>query len=269
MARIAVVFLIMNLNALCTAALQPHFASMNLASGFASGETLSVPDLAMDFIACEAQLLSGGMSVVYEARAHSSSKPGIRVLSVGLGQTEALAAGDAASQWALGVLPVITSYIRRTHVCDVEKVPMIVAVAEEPERYGWTAHLGPVIARAYGGEGAGESLLGDLSRSAAYTPIFRVVHPYAAHRSLMWVESFASKYYSEGKVDATCRLRNNDFPEGRDALLVWAQSWPATGAALLSKRQFILFESTPVEQLESSNPKLLKKLNDEMKQRIQ
>jgi hypothetical protein len=50
---------------------------------------------------------------------------------------------------------------------------------------------------------------------------------------------------------------------------VWAQSWPATGAALLSKRQFILFESTPVEELISSNPNLSKKLDDEMKQTIQ
>ena len=220
-------------------------------------------------MACEAQWLHGGVSVVFDARLHNSSAPGIRVLSVGLGNTEEGATADAASQWALGVLPVLVSYIRRSHVCEIQKLPMIVAVADSQERYGWTAYLGPVIARAYGGSGTGESLLGDLSQSAAYMPIFQVVHPYAAHRKVMWVESFASKYYAEAKVDATCRLGNDDFPEGREALLAWAQSWPPTGAALLSKRQFVLFEPTSVEEIESSNPSLIEKLDHATKPRVQ
>lgn len=258
----------MDLNALCAVGLQSHFANMNLACSVAS-EALSAPDLGMDVVACEAQRINGGVSVVFDARVHNSSARGIRILSVGLGNTEETASIDAASQWALGVLPVIVSYVRRSHVCEVQKLPMIVAVVDSQERYGWTAYLGPVIARAYGGSASDESLLGDLSQSNAYIPIFRVVHPRAAHRKVMWVESFASKFYAEAKVEATCRLRNDDFPEGREALLAWAKGWPPTGAALLSKRQFILFEPASIEEIESSNPSLMKKFDHATKPSVQ
>ena len=79
------------------------------------------------------------------------------------------------------------------------------------ERYGWTAHLGPAIGRAFGGSGSADSPLGDRSQSAVYIPVFHVLHPHAAHRSLMWIETFAARYYTEGKVDATCRLNNKDL----------------------------------------------------------
>ncbi len=254
----------MDLNALCAQSLLPHFRAKNLECGPASGADLSVSGLAMKFVASEATVISGhNISVTFDARALDSSEPGIRVTSVGSGDSIEVAAADAAMQWAVGVLPVIMSYVLRSHVCEVEKFPMIVGVADSSERYGWTVHLGPVIGRAYGGAGSGDSLFGDLSCSAAYTPIFHAVHPYAAHRRLMWVESFAARYYFDRKVDATCRIRNQDFEEGRDALLDWAAGWPETGAAVLSKRQFILLEPTALEELKGS-AELSQNLDDEM-----
>jgi len=56
---------------------------------------------------------------------------------VGTGDSDESAAADAASQWAMGVLPVIVSYMLRSHVCEVEKLPMIVGVEDSQERYGW------------------------------------------------------------------------------------------------------------------------------------
>jgi len=145
---------------------------------------------------------------------------------------------------------------------------MIVGVEDSQESYGWTAHLGPVIGRAFGGSGSAHSPLGDLSQSATYIPVFHVLHPHAAHRSLMWIETFAARYYTEGKVDATCRLNNKDFEEGRRALMGWASNWETTGAALLTKRQFVLFEPTTLEQLKNSD-NLSQKLNDAMSSKIQ
>jgi hypothetical protein len=258
----------MHLDSLCAAALLPHFQSGNLECSSVSGGCLSVPGLAMDFVASEGHVLQGGLSVVFDARARNSSKGGILVTSVGTGDSDESAAADAASQWAMGVLPVIVSYILRSHVCEVEKLPMIVGVEDSQERYGWTAHLGPVIGRAFGGSGSADSLLGDLSQSAAYIPVFHVLHPHAAHRSLMWIETFAARYYTEGKVDATCRLNNKDFEEGRRALMGWASNWETTGAALLTKRQFVLFEPTTLEQLKNSD-NLSQKLNDAMSSKIQ
>ncbi len=224
--------------------------------------------LAMDFVAREPQLFRGGLLVVFEARVKNSSGPGIRVTSIGTGDSNESAAGNAASQWAMGVLPVIMRYILRSHLCEVADLPMVVGVENSQERYGWTALLGPVIGRAYGGSGSVDSLLGDLSPSAAYIPVFHRLHSHAAHRRLMWIESFAARYYAEGKVDATCRLNNKDFEDGRNALLGWARSWEATGAALVTKRQFILFEPTSLAELKNSD-NLSQKLDDAIRSKVQ
>jgi hypothetical protein len=129
MARIImIVKTTMHLDRLSAAALLPHFQSRNLECSSVSGASLSVPGLAMDFVASEGHGLQGGLSVVFDARARNSSKGGIRVTSVGTGDGDESAAADAASQWAMGVLPVIVSYILRSHVCEVEKLPMIVGV---------------------------------------------------------------------------------------------------------------------------------------------
>src|SRR5262249_12818300 len=144
----------------------------------------------------------------------------------------------------------------RSHVCEVEKSSMVVGVEESADRYGWSVHLGPVLAREYGPPGSAPTGLGDLSRLGAFEPIFHTIHPYAAHRKPMWTESFAARYYADSKVDATCRLNNKDFDQGRDALMSWAAGWPETGATILTKRQFLLFEPTPPEQLKELSQKL-------------
>lgn len=191
------------------------------------------------------------MSVVFDARALGETGPGIRVLAVGLGDTLEAAAADTGHQWAAGVLPVLISYLLDRPSAGVQRCPTIVGVEETGERFGWTVHLGPVTARVYGPPGAPDMDRGDLSAVNAFRPIFEVLHPLAAHSQLMWIESFACRY-PKGKVDATCRLRNEDWTEGRESLLEWAALWPDTGAFILSKRQFLLLQPTPPESLQST-----------------
>jgi hypothetical protein len=175
------------------------------------------------------------------------------VLAIGLGSTDEEAAVDAGHQWATGVVPVLLSYLLPEEpVPEVQKSPMIVGVADSEERYGWTVHLGPVLPRLYGPPGAAEIDCGDLSQQGAYRAVFDVLHPFAAHRSLMWVESFAVRF-PDGRVDATARLQNREWPEDQEALLVWADSWPATQPFVLSKRQFLLLEPTPLDGLSSAD----------------
>ena len=81
----------------------------------------------------------------------------------------------------------------------------------------------------------------------------------------MWVESFTARYH-DGKVDATCRLQNEDWDEWRNALLSWAISWPTTPGFLVTFRQFLLMEPTPVEQLQSAQ-ELTDTLGREMRRR--
>jgi len=243
----------MNIEKACVGALAPHLAPVGLECEILESESaLRIPSLGLDVHVTRADGRSNSVSATFEARPLGDAEGGMRVLAVGIGDTQQAATADAAAQWALGVLPVLRSYILHSHVCEVELFPMIVGVHDSPDRYGWTVHIGPVIGRAFGKVGDEDPTLGDLSRSAAYEPLFQVLHSYAAHRSLMWVESFAARYYSDQKLDATCRLNNRDIADGRDALLAWASGWPSTGAKTVSKRQFLILEPKPLDAVDES-----------------
>jgi len=221
-----------------------------------SGTVLGFPSLAMEFLAQDAKIQphhNGFAAVVtFEARPPGADSTGIRILAVGFGETEAAAAREAASQWVMGVFPALRSYLARPeHICEVERAEMLVGVPDTGERYGWTVHLPPIIWRLYGASDLGPDDEPQVDRNEIYRLVFDVVHPFAAHRQLFWLECFASRY-PDGKVDATCRYNNNDWQEGRDALLAWALTWPDTNGCILSKRQFLMFEPTPVDKLPSS-----------------
>jgi hypothetical protein len=121
---------------------------------------------------------------------------------------------------------------------------MIVHDSESGEQFGWTVHLPPIVSRAYGEAELPEN----LEQPAVFQALFDTIHPFAAHNHLFWLECFAVRY-AEEKVDATCRLNNEDWEEGQDALLEWALSWPPFGKGILSHRQFLLFEPTPIDRL--------------------
>src|ERR1043166_4464185 len=126
---------------------------------------------------------------------------------------------------------------------------MVVAIDGASERYGWIIHLGPVIARLYG-SGDVPGVMEELHPEEVLRAIFDVLHPLAAHRTLFWLECYTARY-PDGRVDATCRLHNDDWQKGRDTLLVWASRWPAAPGRMISKRQFMVFEPAPVSELPS------------------
>jgi len=244
----------MSLEQICIESLASHIQSKVTDCGVPQDGYVAVPRLGMAFCvegASTAPFHKGhSVSVVFDARAQDADEAGILVLTVGFGDTPESAAVDAGHQWATSVLPVLLSYVLHQEQPEVQRCPMVVGVQDSGKRFGWTAHLGPVTARVYGPQGTPEIDRGDLSPASAYQPIFNAIHPFAAHNQLMWVESFAA-CYPEGKIDATCRLQNNDWAEGRAALMAWAASWPDTGPCVLTKRQFIIFEPTPFERLAS------------------
>jgi hypothetical protein len=215
------------------------------------GLSVPCPTLALEFRAREAKSLPHNdqcsFSVVFEARAAGADSDGILVLSIGFGASQEAAARSAADQWVTGVYPVLQSYLGKpVHQCNVEKSHMIVAVEGSEKRYGWTIHVGPLIARLYGGGGS----VGELGHSEGLRAVFDALHPFSAHAHIFWIELFAARY-SDGKVDATCRYNNRDLPEGQDALLTWAGHWPETSGSILSKRQFLLFQPTKITDLPS------------------
>jgi hypothetical protein len=118
---------------------------------------------------------------------------------------------------------------------------MLVHDADTGQQFGWTVHLPPILTRAYGGISVPEH----PEQSAVFRALFNIIHRHAAHQSLFWVECFAARYPGR-KVDATCRKLNEDWEDGRDALMVWAMTWPYPGRGIISRRQFLLFQPTPI-----------------------
>lgn len=195
----------------------------------------------------EEALESKAASAIFEARAIGATTTGISIFQVGYGPTDFDAACDASNQWCLGVYPALLNYIAEPeHCCEVETARMIVRDADSGEEFGWTIHLPPILSRAYGEAQLPEN----LEQDDIFHALFEIIHPYAAHNQLFWLECFAARV-SESKVNATCRLNNEDWDEGQEALLQWAESWPLFGNGILSQRQFLLFEPTPVAPIPS------------------
>jgi hypothetical protein len=210
---------------------------------------LRLPSLGLEVIThdqtVEEAMEEKAASAIFEARAIGATTTGISVFQLGFGLTEFDAACDASYQWCLGVYPALLNYIAEPeHCCEVETARMIVRDAESGEEFGWTIHLPPILSRAYGEAELPEK----LEQQDVFHALFETIHPYAAHNQLLWLECFAARV-SDSKVSATCRLNNDDWEEGQDALLQWALSWPPFGKGILSHRQFLLFEPTPIEQI--------------------
>jgi hypothetical protein len=186
------------------------------------------------------------ISVIMQVGSLDSINGGIDVLHTGMGDTLEEAAANAAHQWITGVLPVVYSYLTHRDREDVGHSQMIVAIEDTGEQFGWSVHLGPIVTRVFGDLEQPE----ELGKSEIFKRIFNVVHPFAAHTTLFWLECFAVRY-PDGRIDATCRKHNDDWEEGKQALLVWASEWPVREKGFVSQRQFIIFEPTAVKDLKS------------------
>jgi len=188
------------------------------------------------------------VSAVFDGRSTGATTNGVCVTVVGYGDDLASCARDAAKQWADGVFPVIRSWLTRAAVDAITKAQ--ITVATKDQRFGWSVHLGPILYRVYGGPGISYTPP-DIPSSSIFKAVFAAVYPVAAHRTLFWLECFACRY-PDGKVDATARLGNDDWPAGRDALLRWATDWPDTEGTVLSRREFLMFEPVSSEQVSPS-----------------
>ena len=183
-----------------------------------------------------------GLAGIFQTGSLDSIGGGMEVLHTGMGESLSAAAANAAHQWITGVLPVVTSYIAHRQPAEVQHARMVVGVPETGEQFGWVVHLGPIVTRMYSDDEPPD----DVPQNEIYLKLFNSIHPYAAHKQLFWLECFAV-HYRDGRVDATCRKHNDDWPEGRAALLEWAEEWPYTGG-IVSQRQFMIFEPAPVDK---------------------
>jgi hypothetical protein len=159
-------------------------------------------------------------------------QPGITITCVGWAADMPSAIGDAITQWAIGVLPVLARW-RGKHSC--------VATSRQVETRGgpfdWLA--GPLIVR---GDSQEDSPT-DRANESLSDPLLAALRTQRPVQRLHWLELYCCKR-GEGAADATCRLDNRNWRPGRDVLLAIASAWAPTPAPLHSARQFAMLLPT-------------------------
>jgi hypothetical protein len=241
-------------DAMAAEALADELRERGMREARADGAKVPISAIGMEVHAHETSFTdstgSRAATITFDARARGGDSNGACVLAMGFGDTDYRAAREAAMLWCVGVYPALVSWLTKKHVCEVGLSQMLVAVDGTSERYGWRVHLAPVIARLYAKDGSNGEL-GEIGREEILKALINTIHPFAAHRTVFWLECFAARY-PEGKVDATCKFHNANWPEGREALLLWASQWADTGECILTKRQFLLFEPVAPASLPKS-----------------
>ena len=182
--------------------------------------------------------------VTFKAVSEKLSSEGVEVLVVGFGPDTSTAINSVVEQWVLGVFPVLNAYILNVEVDNVVVQPMVIGAKDNSFSYGWTLYLGPIITRRYGGKG----ILENLQHMVIHNEIFDITM--FTNKKLRWLECYAVRY-ADGKVDATCRKNNEDWQKGQSDLMKWASTWPEEQYVFLSRRQFLIFKPTPVNEISS------------------
>ena len=200
---------------------------------------MDVPDLGVRVRIAQAEKKERGALAVYDLGFEGDT---ISVLAVGFGETAEKAFGEAAFQWATGVFTVIRHWLHPAgHTCFVADEYMVVR-DDSGRTFAWRVHLGPAISRVFGADR-------DLTNPGAdphdvFRTLLDFIPAYATPGTVFWIEAYVVRY-EDGSVESTCRLRNDKWPEGEDALTLWAATWTLPEGVMLSVRQFLLFE--PIE----------------------
>ena len=213
-----------------------------------AGIVVEVPELAVRIRVTDATVNEAGAYAVYDVAPHDSGdRDGIQVLAAGFGDTPQQAFAETAFQWTTGVFTAVRHWLQPAkHTCFTSDFHMLVRDEDPGADFAWRVHLGPVLSRNWGGDDSALQIdTLDIMRA-----LFDRVHPYAAHRDLFWIEAFVVRL-ADGTLNSTCRLRNGDWEEGEDALQQWASTWRVARDAMVSARQFLLFEPISPDALPS------------------
>ena len=221
-------------------------------------DLVRLPELGIKVSIEDTELREGGVVVVYDLRTIKRDEQGMRVLAVGRGKSQTQALGEAAFQWTTGVFTVVRHWLQPSaHTCFADDFHMLVRSDDAKKEFAWRVHRGPVLSRVFGGDDADVSSPGTTEITEV---LFDHVQTHAAHRDVFWIEAFVIRY-SDGRLDSTCRLRNEDWSPGASALVDWASTWEIPKRATLSVRQFLLFE--PIATRELPNLRKLRNALDE------
>jgi uncharacterized protein (DUF2267 family) len=198
----------------------------------------------------EATVNEAGAYAVYDLAPHDAGdRAGIQVLAAGFGDTPVQAFAEAAFQWTTGVFTTVRHWLQpEHHTCFAKDFHMLVRSDDSREDFAWRVHVGPVLSRAWGDEKGAPS----FDTNDVVSVLFDHIHPNAAHRTLFWIEAYVVRY-ADGTVNSTCRLQNQEWNEGEEALKQWASTWRVAEGVMVSARQFLLFEPISPDALPSRN----------------
>lgn len=121
----------------------------------------------------------------------------------------------------------------------------------DPDRKaaGWHVHLGQVVARMTSGAEPDRDVAEFLG--ALVDPLCSL----GTSREMFWLELFAAKMPGGG-LNVDCRLRNEPWQDGAQALAQVAHGWHVPPDVMLSKRQFVLLEPADLSEVDPTGEKV-------------
>lgn len=121
--------------------------------------------------------------------------------------------------------------------------------------FGPVAHFG----RAQQAEAAGECALGegesedehDFCPCCLFTNSLDAFQPLLEADGVFALRLFASHDHQDGECQADCRVNGEDWPQGLDGLLAYADGWPtAPGQTMEFRKQYVIVQDAPAAAAE-------------------
>ncbi len=216
------------------------------------GDEVRIPDFGIEVGVAVQQLRSEGARpgtvIVYSVSARAQGWLGPAVTIAGYGTSATGATQNAADQWSNGVLSTVAHRFGWLPG-DLGVETSNLVAAQGDDTFGFRIHIGPLQMRVWG-DGPSPKL---PPASALLAAILTEVTDAVSTRRTMWLECFAVRY-ANGTLDATCRLTNEEWLLGEDALCRYATQWPDIGPRTWSQRQFLFFDPKDPSDLDRMPP---------------
>ncbi len=194
------------------------------------------------------------VAVLYEAMSSLALPRPVHIVCTGSGDDLELALENAAFQWLHLAFPPLHSLLNPQHESLGTTVgSMSTFNANSEEYFGWQFHAGPVFTI-----GSGDTTgIKPLNSTELLAPLLGPLSAIAVHTKFFWLDAYAGRS-DGGQVIADCRINNNQWPDGKDALVNETKKWVLNNAAYVSHRQVVFFQPTAPPD----NPNLKAQLRD-------
>lgn len=209
-----------------------------------NGDSLFFPPLNMD-IRFEHLYSKDYATCVKISISHPSLLPnGLHELAIGMGDSEDTRLASAANSWMQSDFPVVHSYLCPTQTdLGVKRMELVSQTGHE--QLGWNVLLGPLMIM-----GEGVEMIED-NEHELFIELMNEITTALHSPQVIYLKCFVSKL-PDGTVDADCRLLGEDWIEGTNKLLYFAERLNTHGN-LHWRKQFMIIYPRPLTELKKGH----------------